>query len=216
MKTRNKVVLLALCMAAIIVVSVLGTMAYLTSTKTITNTFTVGNVTITLDETVVDLYGNATGDGRSSAGNTYKLMPGHTYMKDPVIHVAAGSEGCYLFIKVENDLATYEAASEENGYKTIADQLYAAGWRNVSGNVYVYTDGDATNPQKTIVGQGTDITVFTNFKIKNDADLRNITPYDPQNPDADYDKIEITAYAVQADGFENKEPAEIWTAASFN
>ncbi len=54
MKARNKILLLALCMAALIAVSVIGTMAYLTSTKTVTNTFTVGKVEITLDETKVN------------------------------------------------------------------------------------------------------------------------------------------------------------------
>ncbi|MCI6842153.1 MAG: SipW-dependent-type signal peptide-containing protein, partial [Clostridiales bacterium] len=57
MKARNKILLLALCMAALIAVSVLGTMAYLTSTDTVTNTFTVGKVAITLDEAKVNTAG---------------------------------------------------------------------------------------------------------------------------------------------------------------
>ena len=56
MKARNKILLLALCMAALIAVSVLGTMAYLTSTDKVINTFTVGKVDIKLDEAKVAMF----------------------------------------------------------------------------------------------------------------------------------------------------------------
>ena len=54
MKKAKKVVALALCAVMLVVGSVAGTMAYLTSNDSVTNTFTVGNVVITLDETNVD------------------------------------------------------------------------------------------------------------------------------------------------------------------
>ena len=52
MKARSKALLLALCAVLLVAVSVLGTMAYLTSkTQVITNTFTVGDINIELTET---------------------------------------------------------------------------------------------------------------------------------------------------------------------
>ena len=55
MKTKRKALLLSLCAVLLVVASVMGTMAYLTSTSaTVTNTFTVGNVGITLDEAPVN------------------------------------------------------------------------------------------------------------------------------------------------------------------
>ena len=49
MKARSKALLLALCAVLLVAVSVLGTMAYLTSkTQVITNTFTVGDINIEL------------------------------------------------------------------------------------------------------------------------------------------------------------------------
>ena len=54
MKTRSKALVLTLCAVLLVVATVMGTMAYLTSTDTVTNTFTVGKVAITLDEAKVN------------------------------------------------------------------------------------------------------------------------------------------------------------------
>lgn len=50
MKTTKKALLLTLCAVLLVAASVLGTMAYLTSTDDVQNTFTVGQVSIKLDE----------------------------------------------------------------------------------------------------------------------------------------------------------------------
>ena len=100
MKTKSKALLLTLCAVLLVAASVLGTMAYLTSTDTVTNTFTVGKVEIKLDEAKV----NADGIPVEGAGrvmeNSYKLMPGTTYTKDPTVTVKAGSEESYVRMKV--------------------------------------------------------------------------------------------------------------------
>lgn len=95
MKTKSKALLLTLCAVLLVAASVLGTMAYLTSTDTVTNTFTVGKVEIKLDETDVT---NPTAP-RVQA-NSYKLMPGTTYTKDPTVTVLKGSEDSYVRMKV--------------------------------------------------------------------------------------------------------------------
>ena len=100
MKTKSKALLLTLCAVLLVAASVLGTMAYLTSTDTVTNTFTVGKVEIKLDEAKV----NADGIPVEGAGrvmeNSYKLMPGTTYTKDPTVTVLKGSEDSYVRMKV--------------------------------------------------------------------------------------------------------------------
>ena len=95
MKTKSKALLLTLCAVLLVAASVLGTMAYLTSSAEVKNTFTVGKVEIKLDETDVT---NPTGP-RVQA-NSYKLMPGTTYTKDPTVTVKAGSEESYVRMKV--------------------------------------------------------------------------------------------------------------------
>lgn len=106
MKTKSKALLLTLCAVLLVAASVLGTMAYLTSTDTVTNTFTVGKVEIKLDEAKVTTDGiPVEGAGRVTA-NSYKLMPGTTYTKDPTVTVKAGSEESYVRMKVTFNNAT--------------------------------------------------------------------------------------------------------------
>ena len=192
MKTARKVLILALCAVLLVSATIMGTMAYLTSQAEVVNTFTVGSVAITLDETDVD--GNAERD----TANAYKLLPGHTYTKDPIIRVASTSEDCYLFVKVVDEIANIQAA------KTVAAQMEEKGWKAVNGveNVYVYT----VNNENAAVSAGSNVPVFDNFKILDGVTNTELANYQDKT-------ITVTAYAVQKDGFEGKTAAEIWNAA---
>ena len=109
-KTKTKALLMSLCEVLLVAASVLGTMAYLTDSKDVKNTFTVGNVAITLDEAKVDDNGNAINkqgnqvtnlaDAERVPGNAYKLLPGHTYTKDPTVTVLTPSVASYVRMKV--------------------------------------------------------------------------------------------------------------------
>lgn len=196
----RRALLLVACAVLLVSVSVSATLAYLTSTTgVVTNTFTVGSVSITLDEYKVDAYGVADTTVSRVTENTYKLLPGHTYTKDPTVHVAKGSEVCYLFVKVENEIATIEDAT------TIADQMTAKGWTALGAdypNIYYYNvTVDARTAEDDV-----DVIVFENFKIKSDA---NVSDYNGKT-------VKITAYAIQADGFGESNFADIWVAGGFN
>ena len=197
MKTKSKALLLTLCAVLLVAASVLGTMAYLTSRDQVVNTFTVGSVAITLDETDVD---NSTADASRDQANSYKLMPGHTYTKDPIVHVDSTSEECYLFVKVANEITAIE------GGTTVAAQMTAKGWVAVDGaaGVYVYSK-DGT---PAVVAGGSNVTVFDNFTISGTVDNATLATYNNKT-------ITVTAYAIQADGFEGKTASQIWKAAGF-
>ena len=205
MKKKNlKKLLLAVCCAALLVcVSIGATVAYLTSKGTVTNTFTVGKVAITLDEAKTDVNGNplkgdeivAVDAADRRDNNQYKLMPGHTYTKDPTVHVATDSEACYVFVKVANDISAIETAETT---KTIAGQIAAKGWTHLDGETGVYYK--VWNPNDPA-----DLVVFENFTI---ADTVKVTNLENITTDT---KIEITAYAIQKDGFEN-DVAGAWAA----
>lgn len=195
----GRALLLVACAVLLVSLSVGATLAYLTSqTGVVTNTFTVGSVNITLDEYKVDEYGVADTTANRVQANTYKLIPGHTYTKDPIVHVAAGSEICYLYVKVTNDIAAIEADP------TIAVQMEANGWHALEGVPGVYYYGTTVDARKAT--KDVDVVVFENFKIKTDADISNYAGK----------TVTITAYAIQADGFEDKTFAEIWAIAQFN
>ena len=180
MKTKTKALALALCAVLLVVTTVFVTMAFLTSKDSVKNTFTVGKVTITLDEADVKSDGTYVSNKEARVDtNEYKLIPGHTYIKDPTIHVADDSEECWLFVKVENGLANAEA----EGATSIESQMAAKGWAKVEGtDVYAYATKQAA---------GADIVVFDNFKI---AGTTDVSLYETA-------EIVVTAYAIQADGF---------------
>lgn len=187
----KKTLTIILAFALVIAMSVAGTVAYLTSQDSVTNTFTVGKVAITLDEAKVDANGAAVTPEERVKANSYKLIPGHAYTKDPIIHVDANSEKCWLFVKVENGISAIEDSTN-----TIAAQLAANGWSAVTGaaDVYAY--------EQSVAG-GTNVPVFGSFKIAGTADVAKYANA----------KVVVTAYAVQADGFEDA--AAAWTASGF-
>ncbi len=214
MKTRNKVLLTLACAVLLVTASVMGTLAWLTSTGTVTNTFTVGQVKITLDEAKVNEYGVKLNDKDEVAtesdtlasrvnGNEYKLIPGHTYVKDPIIHVSADSENCYLFVKIENGLAAILDT------KTIEEQMKDKGWKPLNENdnpgVYYYAGTEATDMKS--VAKNANISVFEYFKLKGaDVTATTLESYGQSTP------ITVTAYAIQADGFAADAPQAAWSA----
>ena len=95
---KKKAFLTVLCALLLVVASVLGTVAYLTDTDSVQNVFTVGKVGISLDETNADgdiPEGAAAAPERDQA-NDYHLIPGATFVKDPTVHIDAGSESAYV------------------------------------------------------------------------------------------------------------------------
>ena len=100
MKTRRNALLLTFCAVLLVVASVMGTIAYLTSTDAVKNTFTVGNVSIKLDEAKVTEDGKIVEGADRVHENDYKLLPGLTYTKDPTVTVKTGSDASYVRMKV--------------------------------------------------------------------------------------------------------------------
>lgn len=197
-KTKTKALLMSLCAVLLVAASVLGTMAYLTDSKDVKNTFTVGNVAITMDETDVDY---STPNKERDQANSYKLLPGHTYTKDPIIHVDANSEDCYLFVKVDNQITAIEA----DGNTTVAAQMAAKGWKAVEGKdgIYVYV---GTTAAPVAVKANDNVTVFEQLVIAGTVNGDTLKAYKNKT-------ITVTAYAVQKDGFEGKTADQIWSTA---
>ena len=100
MKTRRNALLLSFCAVLLVVASVFGTVAYMTSKDQVKNTFTVGKVAINLDEAKVTEDGKPVEGADRVKENSYKLLPGLTYTKDPVVTVLDGSEASYVRMKV--------------------------------------------------------------------------------------------------------------------
>lgn len=135
-----------------------GTVAWLVATSdTVTNTFTYGNIDIALAETT---------------GTNYKVIPGTVIEKDPKVTVKAGSEACWLFVKVEK-VGTFTGMSYE----------IANGWTELESGVYYRQVGSVTTDTSFEVIKGNEITVSETLTKE------NIPSAQPT--------LKITAYAVQ-------------------
>ena len=132
---------IALLMAVVLLFGTVagGTIAYLTTkSKVVTNTFTVGDINIILDETDTDnSKTEVTPDSNPvrDIANKYDLIPGNTYVKDPKVTVEAGSESCYIFVKVE------ESKNTLNGGKIIQYTVDETNWLpTTTAGIYRYKD----------------------------------------------------------------------------
>ena len=222
MKTGKKLLIVLLAIAALAAVaagSSLGTIAYMTSASKVSNLFTVGNVKVTLDESVVDGDGKIVTTGERTDRNSYHLMPGKSYDKDPRITVAADTETCYIFLITRNQITDIEVQGDPEKL-TMAEQMVQNGWgiykdTTAGSRVWIYcgsaanvdaetkmavkpvavcgTDRASTANGETILVASNYIPVFTKFHITTDksADL-NI-----------YSGAEVTinAVAIQSDSF---------------
>lgn len=144
-KTRSAMRRMLFTLALVLVVAVAsvgGTIAWLTATtEPVVNTFTYGNIDITLAETT---------------GTNYKIIPGVDINKDPKVTVKANSEACWLFVKVEEDGTFVE------GKVTYA---IADGWTALEGQngVYYREVGAVTADTSFYVLEGNKVTVSANL-----------------------------------------------------
>lgn len=209
MKARKILVSVA-ALALVAALSIAGTLAYLTDKGEVTNTFTVGKLDIVLNEAKTDVNGVADTEADRVYANQYKIMPGHTYAKDPTVFVQPSSEASYIFIAVKNELGALEA-TQSDAYDTIATQITKNGWTKVTDDLKTGTVADgytvyykaqtATNDTTTVK-----LDIFKTFKIADKADEEtNYGSFDG--------KIIVLAYAVQQDGFEGY--ADAWEKAGF-
>ena len=211
-KTKTKALLMSLCAVLLVAASVLGTMAYLTDTQKVENTFTVGNVSIKLDEAKVDENGTQVvdKDGNPVARvteNEYKLLPGHTYVKDPTVTVQAPSVASYVKMTVTftkaNALDAIFAPTGANltsifgGYDA-ATWLYKGNTKEGDTRTYEFwykTTVDATAAAQTLEPLFTSIVVPGTIDNDDLASINGMT-------------INVNAYAIQADGF--TDAADAW------
>ena len=211
MKTRSKALLLTLCAVLLVAASVLGTMAYLTSTDEVTNTFTVGQVKIKLDEAKANPDGSLVANADRVKANEYKLLPGHAYNKDPMVTVLSGSESSYVKMTV-----TFSKANE-------LDAIFAPGGADLTSIFNGYDAAkwiakgntkDATANTRTYEFWYKETVGAPTADVALDALFDSITVPGtiPNEQLATIEGMTITvnAYAIQADGFANAEAA--WAA----
>lgn len=211
MKTRKKALLLTLCSVLLVAASVLGTMAYLTSTDKVTNTFTVGQVKIKLDEAKANADGSLVPGADRVKENSYKLLPGHTYNKDPMVTVVKGSEDSYVKMTV-----TFSKADELDAIFAPTGADLTSIFNGYDGAIWIYkgnTKDDAANT-RTYEFWYKDTVGAPDADVALDALFDSITVpgtiTNEQLASIEGMTITVNGYAIQADGFDSAEDA--WAA----
>ena len=171
MKKKSLALVLALAMIVVCVVG--GTLAWLTATTPeVKNTFTTSDIDITLAETT---------------GTSYQMIPGYTIAKDPKVTVLAGSEKCYLFVKVVKSA----------NFDTFMTYDMADGWTALDGvNGVYYRVVDTAD-------MGTAYSVLANDRVTvrdtvTKADMNALKADDAIQP-----TLTFTAYACQYNNSNN-------------
>ena len=214
MKTAKKAMLMTLCAIILVVATVFGTMAYLTSTDEVVNTFTVGKVEIKLDEAKANTDGSLVEGADRVKANSYKLLPGHTYNKDPMVTLLAGSETSYVKMTV-----TFSKANELDAIFATdggADLISIFGGYDASTWIAKGNTKDAANNTRTYefwykesVGASSDdvalAPLFTTITVPGSITKEQLDTIKGMT-------ITVNAYAIQADGFANADKA--WEAFS--
>lgn len=208
--TKKRFVAILLCVTLVALAAIGATFAYLTDTKTVNNTFTIGNVAINLDETNVN---DPTGDRVTS--NTYNVYPGAVVTKDPIVH-NTGKNAAYIraTVNVSNWMNLCAAYYPESGF-----EFTKPGYEK-SLELLVGTLGEGWSVVGVEAGDTFTIGQFdAKFILKYDGKLaagENTTamfqtvtiPTGIDNASTDsFKEVKVVAQAIQADGFDT------WDAA---
>ena len=182
----SKTFIAMLALVLVIGCAVGGTVAWLvSSTDPVVNTFTYGDINITLGETT---------------GNDYKIIPGVNIDKNPKVTVKGGSEACWLFVKVEEE--NWPTFTESDGTRKVKYGI-ADGWTALTGETGVY--------YREVVA----VTADTSFDVLAGNVVtvsEELTKAEVNSITADNQpKLTFTAYAVQKDGI--ADAATAWAKA---
>ena len=205
---KKSILMAAIAVMLVAVLVVGGTLAYFTDTKSATNTFTVGDVKIKLDESNVN-----DPDGDRVTSNEYTgVFPGIQYKKDPVV-TNTGKNGAYVraVVTIENGMNwmglynenVWTAPQAEAFMKLICNKM-GDGW-SLEDYDYVTnaergsTDFVAVLKYDGVLATGKATTaMFENIMLPADATTNDITTRVAQNG---VFHIDVVAQAIQADGF---------------
>ena len=195
MKKRKRLItgaaLLVICLAA----AVLPTYSWLSSkSETVVNKFAGGTISIAMDEAKVDADGKKIEgeDAQRVTSNSYKYTAGAVLDKDPTPTVIKGSDECYVFVCVENQLSDkFSINYDADSWKSVATQGDKTVYAYVKKVAAKEAEKDITLPP-----------VFNQVKVS-----ENLTSEDIEN--LGEKNLNVTAYALQTASLDSKEAIDI-------
>ena len=208
-RTVRNVLLAVSMMMMLMIVTVGGTVAWLTATsQEVTNVFTTSDITIELkeheltldDETGKQVLGS---EWTLTGNNDYKMIPGIELPKDPTVTVKAGSEAAWLFVKITEDGGDVTVGTGDNAKPYTFDNFLsygiADGWTELTEDSGIYWRGV---PDLSAIGAGDQsFPVLDGNKVTVSQDITkemmNAVKTNNKQP-----TLNFIAYAIQKEGSE--------------
>ena len=192
---KKKVIAVAIVLALVLLIG--GMLAYFTDTDTKSNTFTLGNVNIKIEETFTE-------------AEAQNLMPNQQVAKTPVVTNESTKNPAYVFAKVT--IPCYAASGTGN----VDTPLYtltgtAAGWNLMSTGAidttnktitYIYNYGSA-DAMTELAASASTPALFTTVTVANITGAQAGTVSATPN-------VVINAYGIQTKGLSVTAPADIF------
>ena len=173
-----KFILVSIALTLVLCSVIGGTVAWLIDdTDPVVNTFTYGDINITLSETDT----NKDGDNNPNTNN-YPMIPGKTITKDPKVTFKANSENAWLFVKLE----------KSTNFDSFMTYEIADGWTKLTDGVYFKeVDKADTDAEFAVIKNNT-------VKVKGEVTKEMLNALNANGAN-NYPKLTVTAYAVQRD-----------------
>lgn len=198
-KRKNKKILAVIIFSLLLVFLVTaGTIAWLTRTSSLVNTFTIGAIEIPTtapDDSPIEIDGNLYEPSWDSE-TTHKLIPSATFDKDPYVGIGAGSEDVAVYVYVENNFSNkvyfdintgWEAVEATVGYN---DPSEAANDARYTSGLFKYTAGLSGATTSDV---WTEAPLFSSVVVDETAELSDFTVAEGKNSE-----IKISCFLHQA------------------
>lgn len=195
--TNKKLLIVSIIALMLAVACVVGTFAYLSAkTKTVVNTFTTSNITLTINE----VGATPNDENADILERSYKIYPGAELDKKATITVGQNSEDCWVFVKLVKS-ANFDTTNVfECSMNTV--------WTLVPGQTDVYyAEIPANKVENGILTEKVSFGILAGDKV-----VIKDTATAAQMSTATGSTLSFVGYAIQKDVATTAEAA--WTEAS--
>lgn len=208
-KKRNA---LLVVLGVILAVGIIGgTVAWLTRTSSLTNTFTVGSfetpVTDPTDSSkTIDIEGNLYEPSWDEDAE-HKLLPGNEYAKDPYVGIGAGSEDGVVYVYVKNNFSDKIYFEINNGWSAVS------GYATAGSKAGTYTSG--LFKYDTVLTASANSDVWTTTPLFSKVEVADTANSADFNTESNAKTITVSSFLHQAkdDEGEDIDATEILNAA---
>ena len=209
---KKKTIIAAAILLMIFIVG--GTIAYFTDTETKTNTFTIGNVDITLTEDGWDALADTNNNDIPDVAED--MMPGESVTKDPLINNVSTKNPAYVFVKVEVPCTT--AVSPATPVE-IFTYTVNAGWTELSTAAVACTSGGTathvyyygSNGTLTTLAKAADASTPTSTTNPVFSSITLRSTLTGNEGLSGNKNVVVTGYGIQTEGLQSTTPADVWS-----